>query len=272
MSAEVRAMAGLGYPPVAYNQNANESINSAFKRNIDQKLSISECVQRIERFIKQQMDQVALALLHSGEFKLLGEYASYATNENNFYRMQEKGKTMFINKFYNADLLVPLTKNMIGSHDTNMNSDGKQLSVPLNKFCITAIPATILRNMYQQAVSLLATENSVTLAPGKPPKGSVNHHFVKNDKGNTCTPHYVKSMKSGIVCDDYCYRYQNSKLCSHILAVAELQGRLKGVLSDFAHVKIRPNITKMATHGVSPRCGKNRIKQLLKGKDQPTLK
>lgn len=30
MTAEIRAMSGLGYPPVSYTQNANEALNSAF--------------------------------------------------------------------------------------------------------------------------------------------------------------------------------------------------------------------------------------------------
>ena len=40
MTAEIWSMVGPGYPPTAYNQNANEAINSAFKRGMGRKMSL----------------------------------------------------------------------------------------------------------------------------------------------------------------------------------------------------------------------------------------
>ena len=34
--------AGLGNPPISYNQNVNENINSAFEQTTDHKLSVVE--------------------------------------------------------------------------------------------------------------------------------------------------------------------------------------------------------------------------------------
>lgn len=35
MTAEIRSMSGLGYPPINYTQNANEALKSAFKYSLE---------------------------------------------------------------------------------------------------------------------------------------------------------------------------------------------------------------------------------------------
>ena len=49
MTAKVRTVAGLGYPPDVYTQNANECINSVLKRAAkDKKISVREAALTIE--------------------------------------------------------------------------------------------------------------------------------------------------------------------------------------------------------------------------------
>ena len=52
MTADLRAMCGLGYPPSMYNQNANECANSVVKRDLKlEKLSVQDCVEHIQNIM-----------------------------------------------------------------------------------------------------------------------------------------------------------------------------------------------------------------------------
>ena len=63
MSAEVRAMIGLGFLPKSYLQNANECMNSALKPAGSTKCKIiSEVAEKLRSTVKKQKNQVTLSL------------------------------------------------------------------------------------------------------------------------------------------------------------------------------------------------------------------
>ena len=62
MTADIRSMAGLGYPPQLYNQNANECMNSVIKRELKWKrLNPLEVVSHIQHVVNRQFDEAKLA-------------------------------------------------------------------------------------------------------------------------------------------------------------------------------------------------------------------
>ena len=68
MTAELRAMVGLGFPPKPYTQNANECINSIVKRGRETRsLSLKSIVQWLRSMVKDQEEQVKLSFIGSGE-------------------------------------------------------------------------------------------------------------------------------------------------------------------------------------------------------------
>ena len=68
MSAEIRSMAGLGFPPKPYTQNGNECINSIIKRGKDtRKLTLKEVVQLLRCVTRSQEEQISLSLMGRGE-------------------------------------------------------------------------------------------------------------------------------------------------------------------------------------------------------------
>ena len=70
MSAEVRAMIGLGLRP--YLQNANECMNSVLKPiGSTKRKSVSEVAEKLRTAMKKQENQVILFLLNQGEWTLL---------------------------------------------------------------------------------------------------------------------------------------------------------------------------------------------------------
>ena len=65
-------MAGLGYPPKPYTQNANECINSVIKLRESQKCkSIIDVVNRIRSTAMKQKAQVNLSLVVQGDGHLM---------------------------------------------------------------------------------------------------------------------------------------------------------------------------------------------------------
>ena len=74
MTAEIREMAGLGYPPGMYNQNANEYANSVIKRDLDvRKISIKEVTLHLQQLIQRQYEEVKLAMIGRGEWEVRNE-------------------------------------------------------------------------------------------------------------------------------------------------------------------------------------------------------
>lgn len=72
--------------------------------------------------------------------------------------------------------------------------------------------------MWSKAEELLGIENAVTLAPGFKDKDRMLLLYSKE------TLHYVRYKKtSQYLCDDGCPQWCSSKICSHVLAVAQVK-------------------------------------------------
>lgn len=69
MTAELRSMAGLGWPPGVYDQNGNEYMNSVLQREKEltrkRKLSIPEFARLLQTVVKRQRTEEDLAFIGS---------------------------------------------------------------------------------------------------------------------------------------------------------------------------------------------------------------
>lgn len=122
------------------------------------------------------------------------------------------------------------------------------LSIRPEKSGITTIPAEVLNCMWKKAEQLLSTQ-SICDAPGM-----VNAKCVARDAGEK--PHIVSQNKrQEMVCDDMCVGWKSRKICSHVLAVAELMGCLKEFLRHYRGRKTLPNYTAVVSHGLAKSVG-----------------
>ena len=97
-------------------------------------------------------------------------------------------------------------------------------------------------------------------APGK----GDSDYFVAslNDRQ---MPHFVKvvNKESGhITCDDKCIRWKSFKICSHILALSEIQGNLQEFLTRFKKLNKQPRLMALATHNLPRKRGQKQQSQL----------
>ena len=90
MRVEVRSIAGLGFPPKPYLQNANECINSLIKRQTQKHTTIAALIREIENHVKNQEKQIELSLLGQGEWEIAPEYQEFTIQEDSFYQMTPK--------------------------------------------------------------------------------------------------------------------------------------------------------------------------------------
>ena len=91
MTADIRSMAGLGWPPAGvYDQNGNDCMNSVLQREKQltgkRKLSIPEFVRLLQTTVKRQKTEEDLALIGIGELRMDDRYMECGVKESVFYR------------------------------------------------------------------------------------------------------------------------------------------------------------------------------------------
>ena len=99
MRGDVRSIAGLGFPPIPYLQNANECINSVIKRQTKKHTTIAAVVREIENHVKNQEKQIELSLLGQREWEIAPEYQEFTIQEDSFYQITPKQRQNLLKKF-----------------------------------------------------------------------------------------------------------------------------------------------------------------------------
>ena len=108
-----------------------------------------------------------------------------------------------------------------------------------------AVPRLVLEGMWTKASKLLTTTGAIMKAPGLDPKA----HTVLSSSGNP--PHLVTLRKNGqYICDKTCGNWNSTRVCSHTLAVAEVNGDLSDFVSWLVKSKKQPSLTKPLITGM----------------------
>ena len=117
----------------------------------------------------------------------------------------------------------------------------QQLSVRVTDFGDqVSIPEPVLDGVWKKATNLLTSTNAIAKAPGSDEKA----HSVISSSGNP--PHMVTLRKNGqYVCDKSCANRNSLRICSHTVAVAELNRDLSQFVSWLIKAKKRPSLTKL---------------------------
>ena len=233
MTADLRSMAGLGWPPGVYDQNGNECMNSVLQREKQltrkRKLSIPEFSRLLETVVKRQRTEEDLAFIGLGELRMDDMYAEVGMKESVFYRKTRAQQEAALKKIHNLPVkavdLLP-----IDLVETNSESPAitTPLSVPLDNCGIIRVPFSILARQYNRAASILAgKEQNIISDPGK---GDNLPRYVANESVNA--PSYVVCKKSSVrhgayyVCSASCIDFNAYDMCAHTIAVAEMDSSL----------------------------------------------
>ena len=165
LTAEVRSLSGLGYPPDLYTQNANECMNAVVKRAQGKKVDIAECVENLRREVNNQQNMKKLAMLSRGELCVSVQFNSHLVDEDEYFRMNKQQRENAFKKFCN----VPLEDNSDDAFESlesqsSHNAGTKvlpNLSVQVGQSSITGVPSAILTEMFVEANRILGDEQAM---------------------------------------------------------------------------------------------------------------
>ena len=255
MTAEVRSLSGLGYPPDIYTQNANECMNAVIKRAQNKKMDVVDCIENLRNEVNHQQSMKKLAMVSRGELSVFEKFGSFLIDEDEYFRMSKQQQESAFKKFCNApldeseDAACQAEESQI-TQDTPL----KNLSVQTSQACITSIPSAILTEIFVEANRVLEDECGIHKF------GQDNSYYVEDSTRKGCALHVTIRGRGDVSCEPSCLRWSSYKLCAHTIAAAEKEGVLMGFIKKYAKSSREPNLTSLATHDMPKGRGKKATK------------
>ena len=232
MLKTVRAEAGLGSPPQPFTTNASETTNSIIKAHISYKHSqLMEFVNHLKDVVDEQEREVECAVIKRGKFR-----SHLEVGELQWFNMTPDQRQMHMKKVASARVVIK-SANVICP---------QSLSVDVSDVAVsTNLPLPCLQGIWSKATELLQAPGSIVAAPGHP----ANTWMVASRSSQR--PHLVMPCKGGLIkCDSDCLNYKSMGICSHSVAVAQMNNNLQQFVSAFSKMKKKPDFTSLAVHGM----------------------
>ena len=254
MRADLRESVGLGCPPKIFTTNASESINAMMKRKVNYKESEwPQFNEEVKQLVKQQREEIIRALSGRGQYRLIQQFSYYSVLPSKWAKMRPEQRREVIAQFDKA--LMKSKRSYPGSTSTSVSTSTpstlaeepseKQLCVSAEESGITKLTLTTLQHMWQKAEELMNSDNAITPAPGKDRTAKMVVSY------SSSVPHMVtKGQKGQYKCDSNCLNWTSSAICSHTLAVAQLNDDLILFLQWYNTSNNMPNITSLAMSGL----------------------
>lgn len=256
MLKSVRVKAGLGDPPVAYTNNANESANARIKAKVDYKKSdLKLFCNEMKELVERQFRDVERAFtLDAGPYEVAPDYVVHKENATKWVKRSMQYKQRVVNSLYKLPLVYHVPSVSIsdtsvssGSEDFTVNEECLPLTKPLSiSWKDAKLSRDLFEGMWTKASKLLAMSNSITPAPG------LESSKMVSSFSNPRKPHLVTFYKNGkIICD--CQNCSIKHICAHILATAETIGILEDFLKWFKKEKSNVNLWELSRSSGVPK-------------------
>ena len=152
MTAEIRSLIGLGYPPKPYTQNANECVNGVLKRVQRKYKSITDVIKILQDYVKEQDMQFQLSLMGQGAWQLL--QGDWNISEIEFYSKTPTQRAAFL-KGFNAT--IPNSSTM----DNSNQQSNRKMSVNYKDARMLYPPKSIQMQIFEKAEKLVYGEEEV---------------------------------------------------------------------------------------------------------------
>ncbi len=266
MMKPVREEAGLGSPPEPFTTNASETVNSIIKSHVSFKQSqLMELAEKLKEAIDEQEREIERAVIGRGKLRFKEEYRHLQVPETKWFTMKPEQRQAHLKKVATTPVTSTsdgLTSAGIGSSQTKVVSP-LSLSIDVQSVSeAVTIPLPCLQGVWKKATELLNTPNAITLAPGHPEEA----RMVMSRSGQR--PHLVLPCKgSRFKCDSDCINFKSLGICSHSIAVAELNKQLQEFVACFTKSKRKPNFSEVAVHGMPAGRGRKGSKAPRKRKE-----
>ena len=257
MLKPVREFAGLGSPPDPFYTNDVESANRIIKRKTDYKASEwPEFCKLAKELIEEQENEIEKAIIGVGEYKFNDDYAHLAIPLGKWSSMSQLQRKKHIDKIKSLTLQEAKTygKPKVSKANESIASSHSSLSICGNTFFADKcqLSEDILYNIFSKAEKLVCSATSICQSPG-----STDARLVESKSGQR--PHFVvKTRNSKYNCDADCPMWKCSKLCSHTVACAYLDGCLQEFLNVITDA---PSFYALSKCGTPAQAGKKAHKR-----------
>jgi hypothetical protein len=246
MLLSVRRNAGLG--DNFYYNNASESMNDRIKKRIRQNkrdaepsgktdtvCSLSEIVDVYKEIVNECRRNIHRAVIDLGPYKLDESVAHVKVTAEKCREMSDSQKERVIK------IIDPVYKNKDDKEEEELASHRTQKNV-MGSFENSGLPSTFAESWNK--ANLILGRKGVNEAP------ATTKTKIVMSIGNPEAPHLVtgKEKWKNIKCN--CKGFDKNSLCHHILAVAQTEGTLEHIVSNWI-----PNLSKQVRQGASKQVG-----------------
>ena len=238
MTAEVRCLSGLGYPPEVYSQNANECMNTVIKRSQSKKMDVVDCIENLRREVNSQQSMIS-----RGELSVTDNCSGFLVDEDEFFKMNKQQQESVFQKVCSAPLDQRGEAKTAGTVESQDGQEEllKNLSVQPSQACITCIPSPIINEIFVEANRVLGEECGIHQF------GQDSSYYVQDFTRSGRVVHVKIRGREEVSCESTCLRWGSYKLCSRTIDVAEKEGMLADLIRKYAKSNKKPHFTSLAT-------------------------
>ena len=256
MRKDIRESVGLGSPPSIFTTNASEAINSVLKKQVNyKKTQWPDFVQQMKTLVDAQRNEIIRSLSGRGQYRLVESYRNLGVSMEEWSKMRSDQRKRVVERFDTAQLTgsalggSPCEDNVLPTCELGSRSESslakKSLDITAEESGIHTIPLVTLLGIWNKAQHLLNDENLITATPGVDRRARAVFSYSSE------TPHIVRFKGNGqYVCDCNCPQWVSSRICSHTVAVAQVNNSLKDFLEWHTGSSSQPNITSLAMSGM----------------------
>ena len=243
----IRIEAGLGDPPNEFTTNDVESGNFIIKHGINfDKQKPQEFIEKVKEIINMQFRNEDRAVFGKGPYKLRKGFEKYYVNDFKWGQLTAQQRLTKIKEFRNVCMSE---KDKDHENYSTISGSANNLSISPKDSGINTVPLSVLERMFEKAKSLVRNDGLVLEKPGATDgsyivAGSANRIFC------------VSSGKGGsFKCDRSCIN-SRTKICKHVIAVAEKSGKLQQFVEWFRRSKCGASVSALALNGAPKSMGR----------------
>ena len=240
MLQPVREDAGLGCPPASFTTNACESLNAMLKRKVNYKKNeLPAFVDHLKSLIDEQERELERAVIGRGKYRFRREFQHFQVEEEVWFRMSRDQREKHLKKVAQAQI------SCLESESVDLYKS-KELSIDPQKFHSgLSIPLPSVQAIWSKAAELISEPNSIVAVPGH----GTESKMVLSRRGKR--PHLVTCGKNGrYSCDSDCPNWKSLGICSHSVAVAQMNGSLQEFCDYYRKSKRLPSMSQLLLSGM----------------------
>ncbi len=254
----MRSRAGTD-PCKMFTTNSSEAINHIIKQEVQwRENKLPTLIEHLKTITAQHQAELEKAIIGRGEWHFCSEYTYLQVSESVWFSsMKSEAKDKHLKKVQTCQLKQPSPSATAESQIASAGADrgatcSTRLSVSVQNCGLSKVSQSTLEGIWKKAEILIHSVGNILKAP-----------WISDEKArlvkslSSPQPHVQRNSKNKSLyyCDSNCQMFKGFSICSHVVAVAEVNGDLQTFLNCLQK-KCVPNLSAIATHGLP--CGTGR--------------